>query len=265
MATAQVVSGRPARSAAGIVVEREGRVHRLPAHGKLVALVAFVLTVVATPARAWWAFAGYAVLLGATVAVARMPWRFVATRLLVETPFVVFALLMPLVATGPRVEVLGVSLSRAGLTGGALLLAKATLGVVAAVVLAGTTGSRELLAGLERLRIPATLVAILSFMLRYVSVVSADLQRMRVARESRGYSGGRLGHLRHVAASVGSLFVRSYERGERVHLAMVARGYRGRMPIRGGAASARDLATCALLPAAAAAVLAVAWLWVGTR
>ena len=55
---------------------------------------------------------------------------------------------------------------------------------------------RDLLAGLERLRLPATLVAILSFMVRYLSVVSDDLQRMRIARESRGYSGGRVGQLR---------------------------------------------------------------------
>ena len=64
---------------------------------------------------------------------------------------------------------------------------------------------------------------------------------MRVARESRGYTGGRAGHLAAVAAGAGTLFVRSYERGERVALAMASRGYTGRMPrldeLRGGAES----------------------------
>ncbi len=247
----------------GLVVAADSPVHRLPAHGKLVALVAFVLVVVATPAGTWWAFGAYAVLLAAVLAVARVPLPVVGRRMLIETPFVVFALLLPLVAAGPQVEVLGLSLSRDGLVGGGTLLAKGTLGVVAAITLAATTGSRELLAGLERLRMPATLVAILSFMVRYVSVVSGDLQRMRVARDSRGYTGGRLGHLKAVAAGAGALFVRSYERGERVHLAMRARGYTGRMPALSGGASAAELARCAVLPVAALAVLLVARIGLG--
>ncbi len=96
-----------------------------------------------------------------------------------------------------------------------------------------------LLAGLERLRLPSTLVAILSFMVRYLSVVSDDLHRMRIARESRGYTGGRVGHLKAVAGGVGALFVRSFERGERVHLAMRSRGYTGRMPLLSVAGASR--------------------------
>lgn len=241
----------------GLLVLVDSPVHRLPAHGKVLALLGFVLVVVATPTGAWWAFASYAVLLLLTLSVARVPLLMAARRMVVETPFVVFAVLMPFVATGPRVEVLGIlTVSRTGLLGGGTLLAKATLGVVAAIVLAATTGPRDLLAGLERLRLPAALVAILSFMIRYVSVVSGDLQRMRVARESRGYTGGRVGHLAAVAAGAGSLFVRSYERGERVHLAMLARGYGGRMPdLATTSGQPLDWARCVVLPACALAVL----------
>jgi cobalt/nickel transport system permease protein len=80
-------------------------------------------------------------------------------------------------------------------------------------------------------------------MIRYLSVVSDDLHRMRIARESRGYTGGRAGHLKAVAGGVGALFVRSFERGERVHLAMRSRGYTGRMPLLSsrGATSAQWL------------------------
>jgi hypothetical protein len=58
-------------------------------------------------------------------------------------------------------------------------------------------------------------VTILAFMVRYASVVADDLHRMQVARESRGSSGSRLGHVRAVAAGAGTLFVRTYGRGER--------------------------------------------------
>jgi cobalt/nickel transport system permease protein len=135
--------------------------------------------------------------------------------------------------------------------------------VIAAILLSATTAPRELLAGLERLRLPATLVAILSFMVRYLSVVSDDLHRMRVARESRGYQGGRVGQLKAVAGGVGALFVRSFERGERVHLAMRSRGYTGRMPLLGAhGASSRQwmeglaISLVAVLVAVAARVVA---------
>jgi cobalt/nickel transport system permease protein len=215
----------------GLLVVADSPIHRIPAQVKLVALVVFVLAVVSTPAAVFWAFAVYAVLLGGAVMVAKLPVPVVSRRLAVETPFIVFALLLPFVATGPQFSVLGLELSQSGVLGAWNVLAKGTLGVVAAIVLSATTAPRDLLAGLERMRLPATLVAILSFMVRYLSVVSDDLQRMRIARESRGYTGGRIGQLTAVAGGVGALFVRSFERGERVHLAMRSRGYTGRMPL----------------------------------
>jgi cobalt/nickel transport system permease protein len=215
----------------GLLVAVDSRVHRIPAQVKIVALFVFVLAVVSTPASAFWAFGLYAVMLVAAVVVAKLPALVVSRRLAVETPFIVFALLLPFVATGPRVDVLGLELSESGVLGAWNVLAKGTLGVIAAILLSATTGPRDLLAGLERLRLPSTLVAILSFMIRYLNVVSDDLHRMRIARESRGYTGGRAGHLKAVAGGVGALFVRSFERGERVHLAMRSRGYTGRMPL----------------------------------
>lgn len=244
----------------GLLVAADSPVHRLPAHCKLVALLLFVAVVVATPPRQWWAFAAYAGLVAAVVALARVPAVTVVRRSVVETPFVVFAVLLPFIATGERTQVLGLSLSEAGLLGAWNLLAKGTLGVVAAIVLAATTTPRDLLGGLDRLHLPRVLVTILAFMIRYAGVVTGDLQRMRVARESRGFRGGTLRHLRAEAAGVGSLFVRSYERGERVHQAMVARGYTGRMPsLASAAATAPQWGAAALLPLASAAVASTAW------
>src|SRR5690606_28493394 len=150
------------------------------------------------------------------------------------------------------------SLSSAGLLGAGTLAAKATLGTVAAIVLAATTSPRDLLVALDRLRFPRRLVEILSFMVRYAVVVTGDMRRMRVARESRGYGGGRVGRLAAVAAGAGTLFVRSYERGERVHRAMLARGYTGAMPqLAGTPATAVGWLACGVLPLLAGAVLAV--------
>jgi cobalt/nickel transport system permease protein len=208
------------------------RLHRLPAQHKLVALVVFMLVVVATPSEWFLVFLGYLLLLVALVVISQVPPSYLAKRMVVEVPFVVFALVLPFVASGPRVEVLGISVSEQGLLGAWGLLAKGTLGVLASLLLAATTEPRALLAGLDRLRMPAQLVQIMGFMIRYLDVVTDELWRMHVARESRGFRARDPRQWPVIAKSAGVLFIRSYERGERVHLAMLSRGYDGRIPTR---------------------------------
>jgi cobalt/nickel transport system permease protein len=207
-------------------------VHRAPAHLKIAALLGFMITVVATP-REWYPVFGVylAVILGVIV-LSGVPFGYIAKRMVVEVPFIVFALLMPFVATGPRVDVLGLGLSEAGLLAAWGLLAKGTLGVMASLTLASTTEPRDLLVGLERLRVPAQLVQIIGFMIRYLDVVMDEMRRMRIARESRGFQGGGVRSWPVAARTAGALFIRSYERGERVHLAMLSRGYQSAAPGR---------------------------------
>ncbi|MEO3976190.1 cobalt ECF transporter T component CbiQ [Streptomyces sp. CAU 1734] len=230
-------------------------VHALPAHCKIVAVLCFVLAVVSTPREAVWAFGLYALLLAAVAAAAGIPPGFLLCRLLVEIPFVAFALLMPFVVPGERTAVLGVQLSVPGLWGAWNILAKGTLGVAASVLLAATTEIRALLLGLERLRLPPLLVQIASFMVRYGDVIADEMRRMSIARRSRGFEARGVRQWGVLAKSAGALFIRSYERGERVHLAMVSRGYTGTMPAIGATAATRaQWARAAALPAAALAV-----------
>ncbi|MET7934421.1 cobalt ECF transporter T component CbiQ [Streptomyces sp. NPDC005322] len=242
---------------------REGRspVHALPPHCKIAAVFCFVLVVVSSPREAVWAFALYAVLLAGVAAVARIPAGYLLRRLLVEIPFVAFAVLMPFVAQGPRVEVLGMSLSQLGLWSAWNILVKGTLGVAASVLLASTTELRALLLGLQRLRMPPLLVQIASFMIRYGDVISDEMRRMRIARRSRGFEARGVRHWGVLAKSAGALFIRSYERGERVHLAMVSRGYTGSMPVIDDVTASRAQWTyAAALPLAALAVCLTGWM-----
>lgn len=201
------------------------RVHRAQPHLKILALLGFVLVVVATPNDRYPAFAGYLALLAAVVAVSRVPVTYLLPRMVVEVPFLVFAALMPFVSHGERVEVVGLSVSEPGLVAAAGLAMKGTLGVLASLTLAATTEPRDVLRGLERLRLPAQLVEIMGFMIRYLDVVGDQMARMRIALASRGFTARNPRHWAVVARSAGALFIRSYERGERVHLAMLSRGH----------------------------------------
>lgn len=204
--------------------------HDLSPESKILSAFAFVLVVVATPIERFWAYLGFLVLVMALIRLAQLPYRTVFIRSLVEIPFILFALLMPFFGTGNQVEIVGLQLYETGLLAGASIIAKGTLGVLTAVILSATTSARDFLRGLESLRIPAPLVNIASFMFRYLNVINDELGRMRIARESRGFDERGIRSWRILAQTVGALFIRSYERGERVYLAMLSRGYTGSMP-----------------------------------
>lgn len=242
----------------------DSAVHRMPAETKIVCLVAFVLAVVATPRELVWPYALYAVVVVVTWWAARIPLRWVLPRLLIEAPFVVLAVLLPFTEGGERTQFAGISLSVAGLYAAWGIVAKGTLGVAAALTVAATTPAAELPAALSRLRVPAVMTSVLVLMIRYLDVLSAEATRMRIARISRGDSPRALHQAGAVAKGIGALFLRSYERGERVHLAMLSRGFDGRAPdlaaVGAPPPARRAQWTLALLPAAAAvAVASAAW------
>ena len=236
-------------------------VHRLPAQVKIVAAFLGVLCVVATPREAFGVFGGYLLVLVAVWVAAGIPLRWIAVRSLIEAPFVVLAVLLPFTGPPPTVEWLGLALSEPGLLGAWNILVKGALGVLTSLTLAATTPLRDLLLGLQRLGAPALVVTITTLMLRYVDVIAGEARRMRVARISRGHDPRFLWQVGATARGVGSLFVRSYTRGERVHLAMLARGWAGRMPQLSDVAATPRQWAIGLAPTAVAFALAVAgWL-----
>ena len=203
----------------------------MPAHLKIVAGLLFIIVGVATSISNWQAFIGYFLVIGTVLAIAKLPVKKILSRATVEIPFVLFAFLMPFFGTGEKFELLGLSLYREGLLAGAAIIAKGTLGLLVAITLSGSTKAREIIGGLEILRLPALMVQIATFMLRYVNVVSDEMERMKVARQSRGFEAKGIADWKILTQAAGALFIRSYERGERVHLAMLSRGYVGVMPV----------------------------------
>jgi cobalt/nickel transport system permease protein len=237
------------------------RVHVMPSQVKIVAAVLFVVCVVATPRTEFWAFGGYLGLLLGVWAIAGIPVRWFAARAFIELPFVILALLMPFLGGGRRFEFLGLSLSVDGSLAGWNILVKGTLGVLVSLTLAGTTTPRELICGLQRLRVPPMIITVATLMLRYLAVIAAEARRMRIARIARGHDPRFLWQVGATARGIGTLFVRSYERGERVHLAMLSRGFTGAMPDPGGVSVTRTTWLSGLVPPVAAASILAVTLW----
>lgn len=245
-----------------LYVDGSSFLHRWPAQCKLLAMVLFVFAVVATRREAVWALVVDAAVLLTMALAARLPVLVLAKRLVVGAPFLVFALLLPFVARGPRTDIGPLSLSSDGLWGTWNILAKGTLGLGASILLVATTTVPDLIRGLGRLRVPAVITSILTFMVRYSDVTMDELHRMRIARLSRAHDPRWLWQVRAVTQTAGALFIRSYERGERVHLAMRARGYTGHIPRLAsgdGRATRRQWVGSSLVVIAAAAAATASW------
>ena len=213
-----------------LYVHEHSVVHRMAPQAKLVAALGMVVSIAITPREAMWAFGVYAVVIVGLSAVSRIRPGFVAVRLLAVAPFVLFSLFIPFIATGETTEVLGITVSVDGLWGVWNILVKALLGASVSILLTATTEIADIIRGLAILRVPALFISITTFMIRYLELISDELGRMRVAMTARGYDPRWISQARPIASSAGALFVRSYERGERVHGAMLARGFTGEMP-----------------------------------
>lgn len=212
------------------VVEVETALHRLAPECKVAALLGFVVAVALVPHGAVWPYAVDLALLLGLALWARAEPGFLAARLLIEIPFIAFVAILPFVTHGREVEVLGVGLAVEGLWTAWGIVAKATLAVLATGILAATTPAPAILAGLERLGAPRVLVSIAGFAIRYLQVVLDELRRLGHARVARGDDPRWIWQARAIGQSAGTLAIRCFERGERVHGAMLARGYDGRMP-----------------------------------
>lgn len=196
-----------------------------------------------------------------------------ARRAFLAAPFLLAAL--PLVFTRPE-DPLGsfafgpvtLTVSGEGLRMFSTIALKSWISVQAALLLAFTTPFHDLVDGLRQLRLPRIMVAIISFMYRYLSVLSDEATRMARARASRsanpdGRGGGSIAWRARVTGSmVGSLFLRSYERSERIYAAMQSRGFEGEFRHMHSRALARgEYAALTLVAGACTALVALAHFW----
>jgi cobalt/nickel transport system permease protein len=217
--------------ATGVAGDPGSPVHRLDPRAKILGLAGVTLVAVSTPLRAWPAFVACALVLVAVAAVGRVGPGVLWSRARVVLPLVLFVgVFVPFVRGGSQISLGPFSVSEAGLATFAAVSLKASIGTLSAVLLGATTGFPDVLHGLERMRAPRLLVLIAGFMYRYLFVIVDETRRMRTALAARAYrprhalQAGALGRV------VIAMFLRTYDRGERVYVAMLARGYGGTMP-----------------------------------
>jgi len=206
-------------------------VHRLDSRVKTIVVLIFSVVVVSAGKYKVVELVPFAILPFSMILVGGIPVRFVLRQTLWVSPFVVFVALLNPVFDAEKVRVTlggGEFLVRRGWLSCGSIVVKFTLTVSALMALMSTSKFSDLLRGLESLRVPKVFIMQLSLVYRYLFVLVDEVMRMTRAAEGRALSlRGRLGVARAYVSIIGTLLVRTLDRAERVHKAMVGRGFDG--------------------------------------
>jgi cobalt/nickel transport system permease protein len=216
--------------------EGSSAIHGLDPRVKVAAVVMFVLTVNLVPEGDWFTFFIFWFGVWAVIRAAGIPVVDVVHGSAVALPFVLAAIVIPFTVPGRELfalPVLGWEVTEPGLIRFLSILLRFGMAVQMAVLLTRVTRFPDVIWALRGLGLPPALVTVISLMYRYFFVIGDEALRMRRARSARSadLQGDRrpsaLWQTRVVGLMVGSLFLRALGRSERIHAAMLSRGYDG--------------------------------------
>lgn len=211
------------------LAEGHGWLHRRAPEAKIAAFALITLIILSEMSFSVGRMAAYAAITLLLILSARLPLSLFARRALLTAPILLLAAALPWIS-----RKLGES-AAAG-PDPRLLLAKGLLAVCLLTLLAASTRFPDLIGGLEKLRAPAVLRLLAGLMYRYVPLLRDEWDRMEVARRSRTPGEPRRRPLALIARQLANLFLRAWQRADRVQAAMEARAFTGRWPRAAGRA-----------------------------
>lgn len=207
--------------------------HSLAPRTRLLCALLSVFAIALTPNGHWWTWAIYALAVLFVILVSRVTLKALAQRVAVEFAFVGVVLVGTLFRSGGKlIWAWGpFQITTVGLTVLGSVTLKALLSLLILNVLTLTTSIPALLHALVALRVPPLLVAILAAMYRYIGVLITEFNSMRRAALSRNLMASKRWQRLVIGNTIGALFIRTYERGDRIYQAMLSRGYQGLPPV----------------------------------
>lgn len=233
--------------------DEDSLIHRQDPRVKLVITLTMIVAVTALPPGAWISYLFCLASVVLIVGLSRVRPALIMKRSLVAIPFALVAFTLIFTVEGTpltsvRLGVWSITATSEGTVAFVSILIKAWLSVLVATLLVTTTAFPGVVAAMRSLRVPKVIVSVISFMYRYIFVIADEALRLHRAREARsanpqGESVGSIGWKAKVLGGmIGSLFLRSYERSERIYSAMLSRGFDGELrSLREHKLGARDV------------------------
>lgn len=226
-------------------IERESHktsvIHRIDGRVKILITLIIILYAVSLPRFEIVTIGKLALLesyLMLLILAARLNLIYVSVRYLAVLPFGLSIAAFQLVIRQPFISEFtvlhalpsGITVTLEGAIVGMILLGKFTVAITSVILLSSSTRTQDLVNSARRLGLPSELTMLLSMMVRYLFIFWATFKKIRNAQSTRLFSirnrkAPRVWILRQIGYAVSSLFLRSYEQGERTYLSMLSRGY----------------------------------------
>ena len=208
---------------------RDTFVHRLDPRVKVITTMLFLFAVISFPKYEVAALVPFFLFPVLLTTVGEIPIRFILRKVLLVSPFaIMIGVLNPLLDTATITVISGIPIS-AGAVSFLSILLKFSLTVSAALLLIATTSFPGICHALRRLGLPSLFVSQLLFLYRYIFVLMEEAMRITRAREMRSV-GSRGAGIGVVVRLIGTLFVRTVDRAERIYQAMLSRGFQRDIP-----------------------------------
>ncbi|MCP4106134.1 MAG: cobalt ECF transporter T component CbiQ [Desulfobacteraceae bacterium] len=204
-------------------------VHRLDPRVKILCVTVYSFAVALS--NRFPALAGYLVFSLVLIGLAQLNLREVFSRILIVNAFILLLwVVLPLTFEGEPLFSIGpFTATREGILTCAGITLKSNSILLAFISLAATSSLSALGSAMNRLHLPDKIVLLLLMTYRYVFVIELEYQRLVRAAKIRGFSPKTDMHTyRTYAYLIGMIFVRSSDRSERVHKAMLCRGFKGK-------------------------------------
>ena len=201
---------------------------------RIICTLIMVIAIVATPDAHWLTWLIYGCGIIVLLGMSQVDLFTLYQRLAVESIFVSVSVLGILFRDGDGIVwqwgLLKITMT--GLLVFGSVLCKLGLTLVLMNLLTLTMPIPLLLQGLSILRVPPLLIAILGSMYRYLDLLIEEFTIMRRAAIARNLLAGNRWQRLVIGNMIGSLFIRTYDRGNRIHQSMLSRGYQGVLPLR---------------------------------
>ncbi|MEB3292108.1 MAG: cobalt ECF transporter T component CbiQ [Synechococcales bacterium] len=196
---------------------------------RVMCVLLMLMAIALTPNAHWWTWGLYGMVILVGLWISRVSWVQLCQRLAVETLFISVILLGTLLHPGQDIlwQWGWLKITTTGLIILGSVTSKFLLSLMLLNLLTFTTPIPILLQSLQALKVPPLLIAILAAMYRYLDVLMDEFTVMRRAAVSRNLLAGRHWQRLVIGNMIGSLFIRTYDRGDRIYQAMLARGYQG--------------------------------------
>lgn len=205
-------------------------IHRLDPRAKVLATGAFLLAVVSYPKYEIAALLQFFLFPIVLVTAGQLPVGFFVRKVIIVSPFAIMVgIFNPFFDQAPLVHLGPVAISGGWISFISIML-RFFLTIGTAFLLIATTSFQGLCLALLRLGVPKVLTVQLLFLYRYIFVLGGEAMRLVRARSLRSFGKRGLG-MKVFASVVGHLLLRTLDRAQRVHRAMLCRGFDGEMRV----------------------------------